>query len=245
MLKFGLIAADTSRTRIYLNALHLAGQRPFMVVVLPPENGMTIPGMLQSDQGGQFLDDPEWPEAKIDLRADLIESLDSFGFSYVMMASGDINDPAVVEFITDSEMQLFVYSGYGGSILRPPILSAGKTFLHVHGGYLPAYRGSTTNYYSILKERRIGASSIFLSQVIDQGPILHRQNFRVPEQTEKIDHFYDSAVRARVLVNTLIKLSDRGLDGIVVEEQQRAAGDTYYIIHPVLKHIAIMKYLDE
>ena len=134
-----------------------------MVVVLPPKKGVTIPGMLQSDEGVQFLDDPEWPEAKIDLSADLIELLDSFGFSYVMMASGDINDSAVVEFITDSEMQLFVYSGYGGSILRPPILSAGKTFLHVHGGYLPAYRGSTTNYYSILKERSIEPRRFFKS----------------------------------------------------------------------------------
>ena len=85
----------------------------------------------------------------------------------------------------------------------------------------------------------------FLSQVIDQGPILHKQNFGVPKRIEKIDHFYDSAVRARVLVNTLIKLSGRGLEGAVMEEQQSADGDTYYIIHPVLKHIAIMKYLDE
>ena len=42
-------------------------------------------------------------------------------------------------------------------------LNIEKKFLHVHGGYLPDYKGSTTNYYSLINENTIGASAIFLT----------------------------------------------------------------------------------
>ena len=45
-------------------------------------------------------------------------------------------------------------------ILRK-ILSLEKYYLHIHGGPLPQYRGSTTKYYSLLKSNTVGASAIF------------------------------------------------------------------------------------
>ncbi len=242
MLEFGFIAADTSRSRIYLNALHLGNLRPSLVVLIPPSVEAAV-GMVGRDDEC-LLDDPEWPEAKVDLRVGLTDLLDSFGYRYVSLLNSDINDPAVVNYFSNSEVELFVYSGYGGSILRAPILSLGKFFLHVHGGFLPYFRGSTTNYYSILKERQIGASSIFLERNIDQGPIIDRQYFRLPSRIEKMDHFYDSAARSRVLVGSLKQVIDGWPDGIVCEEQDSKKGKTYYIIHPVLKHVAIMKGSD-
>jgi methionyl-tRNA formyltransferase len=109
--------------------------------------------------------------------------------------------------------------------------------LHVHGGFLPDYKGSTTNYYSILKENYIGASSIFLTPEIDSGPIILRKKFNVPDKRFEIDHFYDSAARARVLVESLKFLLDNG----VVKENfnKDSKGQVYYIIHPVLKAISI------
>ena len=50
-------------------------------------------------------------------------------------------------------------------------------FLHIHGGYVPAFKGSTTNYYSLLAEGQLGASAIFLTEDLDSGPKLHRQKF--------------------------------------------------------------------
>ena len=239
MLNFDFIAADTSRSRIYLNALYLENLKPSLVVLIPP-SARTVAGMVSRDDE-YLLDDPEWPEAKVDLRVDLTELLDSFGYRYISLSDSDINNSKAVQYFASSQTELFVYSGYGGSILRAPILSLGKFFLHVHGGFLPDYRGSTTNYYSILKERRIGASSIFLKRDIDQGPIINRQYFRLPSKLDKLDHFYDSAVRSRVLVDTLKQVIDGWPDGIACEEQDREKGKTYYIIHPVLKHVAIMK----
>ena len=57
--------------------------------------------------------------------------------------------------------EVIIYSGYGGGIIGKRLLGIDKKFLHVHGGYLPDYPGSTTNYFSILKEDKVGASAIF------------------------------------------------------------------------------------
>ena len=109
----------------------------------------------------------------------------------------------------------------------------GKRFLHVHGGYLPDYKGSTTNYYSLLDGNNMGATSIFLSEEIDSGPILVKKQFPAPDDRKDIDHFYDSILRAKVLVDTLKEYSMNGK--FIFGENTNGKGETYYIIHPVLK----------
>ena len=108
----------------------------------------------------------------------------------------------------------------------------------MHGGYLPDFKGSTNNYYSLLAEGTIGASAIFLTPEIDGGPVIRRRRFAPPAQRTRIDHIYDSAARARVLVDTLEAWRIHG--DWVFELPNNSLGDTYYIIHPVLKHLAIL-----
>ena len=88
---------------------------------------------------------------------------------YQVLPSSDINSPEVVSVLKGSSESVFIYSGFGGAILRDDVLDLGKKFLHVHGGYLPNFKGSTTNYFSLLGERRVGASAIFLTKEIDGG----------------------------------------------------------------------------
>ena len=59
-----------------------------------------------------------------------------------------------------------------------------------------------------------------------------------------MDHFYDSAARSRVLVSSLKQVIDGWPDEINCEEQDSKKGKTYYVIHPVLKHLAIMNCSD-
>ena len=54
---------------------------------------------------------------------------------------------------------------------------------------------------------------------------------------DQLDHFYDSAIRSRVLVMTLKNLQNNIKNDSEIDNSK---GDTYYIIHPILKHIAIL-----
>ena len=118
------------------------------------------------------------------------------------------------------------------------ILSLEKKFLHVHGGYLPEYKGSTTFYYSILQEKYVVYSAIFLSEKIDSGPILLRKKFPIPINSEDFDHIEDPKMRAALLIEVLLRFIETGR----WEEEQIINIETpyYFIIHPVLKNLAIV-----
>lgn len=235
--EFGLIAADTSRSRAYLAAMERRGLLPAWVLLLDDGASAAMPGQAASG-AIEVVADVDWPEADFDPAAPLRPWLERLGLPYEVSGSRDINDPAVVALIARAAPQVLVYSGYGGALLRDAVLATGKRFLHVHGGYLPDFKGSTTNYFSLLAEGSIGASAIFLTAEIDCGPVIRRRRFAPPVLRARIDHVYDSAARARVLVDTL-EVWRRDGDW-TFELADNGGGDTYYIIHPVLKHLAIL-----
>jgi len=231
-----MIAADTSRTRAYLAALERNRLLPSWALLLEAGN-KAMPGQTR---GGAPRPPAtaDWPEADFDPSRPLRPWLDRLGVNYVVADTADINAPLVVDLIAGCEPEVLVYSGYGGVLLRNAMLSAGKRFLHVHGGYLPDFKGSTTNYFSILTERSFGASAIFLTAEIDGGPLLCRRHFPLPPDRRQIDHVYDSAARASVLVETLRAWRQKG--AWPSDLPANRGGRTYYVIHPVLKHIAIL-----
>ena len=90
-----------------------------------------------------------------------------------------INSKIVINEVSKITTNYIVYSGPGGTILRKDILSQGKEFIHVHPGWLPKYRGSTTIYYSMLISFEVGASIILFKEGIDEGPILYQDIVKI------------------------------------------------------------------
>lgn len=239
----GIILADTSRSRAYLRALGRNNLLPNFALILEDDSSHILPGQVDQSQTVSFQDaipdlDECWSELNLDHTFSIKNELDQLCIPYEISTSKDINNSCVVEILRPREESVFIYSGYGGALLRKDILSLGKNFLHVHGGYLPDYKGSTTNYYSLIVENTLGASSIFLSEEIDSGPILMRQKFPAPTDRQEIDHIYDSAARAKILIETLKRYIAKGEWEFDLPDN--LGGETYYIIHPVLKHIAIL-----
>jgi len=216
-----MVAADTTRTRYYLYQLIKNDLLPGYILLLLNSDKELLPGQKNSTA-----------------ETGIIQLLDNIKIKYDIAPNGNINSPEVVSLISSRAEQVFIFSGFGGALLRNNILSIGKKFLHVHGGYLPEYKGSTTNYYSLIDENTIGASSIFLTKEIDCGPVLLRKNFSAPKDRAEIDHIYDSEARSKVLIETLKQYVKSG--GWDFELESGKGGETFYIIHPVLKHLAIL-----
>lgn len=216
-----MVAADTTRTRYYLYQLIKNDLLPGYILLLLNSDKELLPGQKNSTA-----------------ETGIIQLLDNIKIKYDIAPNGNINSPEVVSLISSRAEQVFIFSGFGGALLRNNILSIGKKFLHVHGGYLPEYKGSTTNYYSLIDENTIGASSIFLTKEIDCGPVLLRKKFSAPKDRTEIDHIYDSEARSKVLIETLKQYVKSG--GWDFELESGKGGETFYIIHPVLKHLAIL-----
>ena len=231
-----MVAGETSRSQAYLQALVQHRLFPEFVLVMVNAECEKMPGQKANDSDKELIE-------LFGIRFDPAESVQATllrsGIPFREVESVNINSDAVYNEITATAESVIIYSGYGGGILRKRILASGKRFLHVHGGYLPDYKGSTTNYYSLLREGTCGASSLWLEPKIDSGPVLLRSKVAAPEDRTRIDYDFDSLLRARVLLDTLQRHVDSFLkwdfgDGVCT------GGETYYIVHPLLRHIAIL-----
>lgn len=233
----GMVAGETYRSQYYLQYMLWNEIVPAHILILrSPERG-GLPG--QTDRCEEIS---PAKSASLNFIFDVDQTLDdtiqAHGIPFTSVNNQDINGSDVIAAVCEMAQPVLIYSGYGGGILRKSILNSGKRFLHAHGGYLPDYKGSTTNYYSIIAENSCGASTLFLSEAIDCGPILHRKKVSAPSDKTKVDYEFDSRLRAEVMVETLQMYHKNGTwpdTGI-----NNRGGHTYYIIHPLLKHISIL-----
>jgi len=235
---FGFIAADTSRSRAYLSEMERQDILPALIILLQSSEDNLKPGQAPMKSKHSF--DSDWLEANFDPCEPLEPWFRRLSIQYMVSPSNDINDELNIEILSNSGLDLFIYSGFGSVILKSKLLNIGISFLHIHGGYLPNYKGSTTNYFDILDNDCIGASAILLTEKIDSGPLLYRSKFKPPKEKVYLDHIYDSAARARVLSHVMSKYVNSGQlpDPIQTTKEKY---NYYYIIHPVLKHISIIK----
>jgi methionyl-tRNA formyltransferase len=165
-------------------------------------------------------------------------SLEDMSVHITTAPTADVNGEAFVDYIRSLPHSVVIYSGIGGVLLRRDLLGCGKRFLHVHGGFAPAYRGSTAFYYSILAEGKIGATALWMREEIDAGSVLLRRKYDVLPGVE-IDRVLDPVVRADTLMSVLAQRSETGAypKGEIIEQGAR----TYFVIHPVLKHLALRR----
>lgn len=235
-----MICADTTRSRAYVQNMTRAGLRPARVLAMS-RPGSDLPGQARAALPGTPGDaarDPLWQAAHFDPNTALSDDLDALGAPVAWMDETDINAPDIARAVADMPGCVAIFSGFGGQILRAGILGAGKRMLHVHGGYVPFYRGSTTNYYSLIADGTLGASAIFLTAEIDAGPVLMRRRFPAPPDRGHLDHLHDSAARAAVLCDTLRAFAATG-DWPIDPPEDGEEARTYYVVHPVLKHLAV------
>jgi len=229
-----LLAAETPRTNAYVQALAKNGIQV---------KGAVLFGEKSSGKPGQTQLVPErnWPDAPVflpDLAVPLTESLDLVSDTVITVVAAHVNEPSINEALRQFNPGLIVYSGYGSQIVGNHLLSSGIPMLHLHSGWLPEFRGSTTTYFHLLVTGDCGVSALLFDKDIDTGPVLARKKYPPPPPDVDIDYLYDSAIRADLLVKVLDyygknqELPERS-------HQHQDEGNTYFIIHPVLKHIAI------
>jgi methionyl-tRNA formyltransferase len=153
-----------------------------------------------------------------------------------------VSDPKVVQAVAQAAAdgaELAIYSGYGGQILSKQILAIGLPILHIHSGWLPDYRGSTTIYYSLLRGDSCGVSAILLREKLDEGPIIARRKYPPPPADLGIDFYYDPAIRADLMADTIESWSQSGGTGTSIQ-QSADDGEMFFVVHPLLKHLAIL-----
>lgn len=225
-----ILCAHTARSVAYLQGLAAAGIQPESVIVYGAGGGplQTTRDLQVRRLPGLFCPD---------LSQDLDACLNALQWPHEVCAAQALDDAELLACVERQAPDLLVYSGYGGQLV-PPALLRRQPVLHIHSGWLPDYRGSTTLYYQVLEQRQCAASALLLDEQIDTGPVVARQQYPLPPAGMDIDYLYDNAIRADLLVRVLARWRhDPGtLQALPAEAEQ----PPYFIIHPLLKHLALL-----
>lgn len=223
-----LIGADTVRTRAYLQLL-LRNEYIIHHCYILTNNPETIESAAisyQERKGSPCYFERDEP---------VLYTLYKSQVPYTFVLTNNINSALTIDIIRKAEEKNLIYSGFGGQIIKKEVFDTGKTFIHVHSGILPMYRGSTTIYYSLLNEDFCGASAFVMTPGLDNGDVIAEKRFPMPQKGIDIDYIYDPYIRAEVLVEAVEKYLEKGsFEG---RKQQDQDERTYYIAHPVLRHI--------
>ena len=185
-------------------------------------NKIVIDEIILLDDGRKITCTTEEEEcAKIfefNLSKSVKEILDDHKLKYKQFSFVDINNVELIEYLKTLYLDL----------------GLSTKFVHFHPGIVPNYRGSTCFYYSILNDDECGVTAFIMKEGLDVGDVICKKSFKKPNHIY-VDSVYDPHIRSETLVEVLKKnlLSNDF-------EKQESEGETYYIIHPILKHIAIL-----
>ena len=233
---FTFLAAETPRSLIYLekfidNNIELGS----VVIVENPVKNINLRvlnkkiGVMQKYLG--LAQQKSFDE-------DILSLSKKVSNEIAVIRSDSINHSSVIKKMEFLSPEFTIYSGFGGQIVCHELLSVSR-FLHAHAGWLPDYRGSTTSYYSLIDRNDCAVSVIELNPEIDKGDILSRKRYNPPKLGMDIDYVYDNQIRADLLAETLVNYSKNKSFEMILSQGQ-IDSTTYYVIHPVLKHIAIL-----
>jgi methionyl-tRNA formyltransferase len=226
------LAANTARSQTYAQAFVARGFR-FAKAILFDRPGAVQPGKAELPGRPNIATVVPLPDPQIPL----LRSLDRLTAEVQRIEAESVNDGAILEAVSAAGVELVIYSGYGGQVISRELLAQSPPFLHAHSGWLPDYRGSTTIYYGLLAGEGCGVSVIKMAPAIDQGPIVARRRYPPPPAGVDIDYFYDSAIRADIMADVIAKWQS---DGELEQIETAGDGADYYVVHPLLKHLALL-----
>jgi Methionyl-tRNA formyltransferase len=228
---FAMIAADTARSKAYIQAMIQGEKLPAMCIIYS-EN------CKRMEERAEIYEEEHYSKKYFDVDCPIIFSLRKANIPYILVENKNINSEQMAGIIGKCREKYLIYSGYGGEILKKPLFQLDKKFIHIHAGILPEYRGSTTFYFSYLQEKQVGATAIFLNEKIDCGEIITQNTYELPQEMVDTDYIYEPYIRSRVLMDVLNKYVKEG--ELVASSQENERAEDYFIIHPVLKHVALL-----
>lgn len=228
------LSGYTERAKAYAQAMAAAKLIPALTVLY----GQPLAGKLGQHAGSLASSVVRSEIFLPDLSQSLDATLEANNWTRTALSVDGVNDIKITERVLQAAPRLIIFCGYGGELVKDGLLKIAPV-LHIHSGWLPDYRGSTTAYYSWLERDVLGASAILLDREIDTGSILMKREYPKPPAQVDMDFLWDSAIRADLLVRVLDQYFSSGRLP-ESERQNPDLGRTFYVVHPVLKHIALL-----
>lgn len=227
-----IVLSDNPRAKAYLKSMACIGALPSKALILKNNK---VAKKIQAVKTSLF-----------DNESSVVEILKGYSIDFISCDSSTINDDKVIAELKNFKQSFVIFAGNPGNILSSKCFSINKKFIHIHPGKLPEQRGSTVFYYSILDDNSVSMSAIFMDPKIDAGEIIDQITFNLSEEgfdladKTNFDNVVEPYMRSILLKNIIKKYIDDGFFNSTPQDAHSGDFD-YYIIHPLLRHLAILK----
>ena len=139
-------------------------------------------------------------------------------------------DNKILNEINLRKIKKIIISPGDGEIIDKSFLK-NKEILHCHPGNLPMFKGSAIIYYSILETQKVYCSIIKLNQKIDNGSVIFRKRFKLPN-LKKLNYInYDHNIRATTFVEFLKRKKNNKI------KKKKDLYLPFYIPHPIIRYL--------
>lgn len=210
-MKYSIVLSNNERSYEYLKLLISEGKFPSFIVHLDFKSGK---------------------EAK----NKIFSLINKNKLNYKSFKGNNIDKKNIKNFLIKLKDKVIIYSGYGGKIIKSKSILRKKIFLHSHSGKLPIYKGSTTIYYTLLKEKKIYCTTFIMNSDLDNGSILLIKRYPLIKNNKNIDN-YDNKIRAKNILETLKNFKK-------LKKNSKNFKDNYlpyFVMHPILRYVALKK----
>lgn len=228
-----MLAGNTLRTRSYLQQLSNIPNICVEGLFYGFETSECIIPALDNISKQYFISEnifiPDFSEAPV-------KTFERNNWKYAYLSDRDVNSENVINAIRKHDVDIIVFSGYGGQILKKEHFFSETPYLHMHPGELPIERGSTTIYYSILNQRKCSVTAFYMTADIDSGNHILIKHYNHPPKGMNMDQYFDNVIRSDCFKGAIEKICL----GSIKPLNNQLKSEEYYIIHPILKHIAIL-----
>ena len=206
MVSFSLIIANNKRSLVYLDELFKESYFPKEVIVLDKKNKFINNLIITKRIKVKFLN------------------------------TRDINCSRAINYILNSKINTFIYSGYASQIIKNIKLLKSKKFVHAHPGKIPEFKGSTTIFYSILKNKSVYCSVFRMNKVLDSGKIILIKKFKIKYKDLNNFDYFDHYIR----IKTIIKALKNNLKYRKKRKINKKFID-YHVAHPIIRSLVKKK----
>ena len=153
----------------------------------------------------------------------------------------NINDPSIINKLEMLSCRYVVVSH--ATILRKRILNTNKSFINIHKGIVPSFRGSSATLWAMLVNKKLYGTTVhFINEGIDTGPVIRKEIFTPPfvNSVSQIG-LYEAHMLSKVLTRVIVDLhTKRELNAVA---QDMLTGTTYFRMHPILNELSRSKQL--
>ena len=161
----------------------------------------------------------------------------------------DFDDPFLQNEIIGHCDQPFLYTN-GGIVPKSLLAHPEVRILHIHPGIVPQMRGSDCLLWSCHRRGRLGASCFYMASGIDEGHLIRRTEFAVPDLSCLRDYLtaehedtvyralsraFDPHIRAMLFAEVVADAATSDLGAMPAEPQEANDEPAYLWMHPRIR----------